>query len=205
MANTFYKKHAALFPDDTTLQRIIESTQLPVWRSTENVFHDVMSCIIEQQIHYRSSKNVFQYVMQEAGLEIVTVHNFDQLQPALQSLRLSEAKHEAMAYAIDFFSRNDLAWETMTDDEVRKRLSAVQGIGLWTADMILLYTLRRPDIFPKGDYHLTQIMTKVYSVDPKKQQQKRMLQIAERWGQNKSLAVLYLLAYKNILTRSRNK
>lgn len=197
--------HQKLFPQDAVLQTIIKETELPVWVSTQNVFHDVMSCIIEQQIHYRSSKNVFRHLMQEAGLDELHPETFPQLEPALPKLRLSEAKYEAMAGTVDFFSRNKVPWNDLDDDQVRKQLSAIQGVGTWTAEMILLYTLHRPDVFPNGDYHLTQIMTKVYGLDPHKQLSKNMLQISERWGNNRSLAVLYLLAYKDSLLKRKKQ
>jgi DNA-3-methyladenine glycosylase II len=192
--------HAVLFPDDAVLQAVIKATELPQWTSTHNVFHDVMSCIIEQQIHYRSSKHVFAHVMQEAGLQELHVDDFQILERVLYKLRLSEAKYEAMAHTVDFFSQNDLDWEQLSDAEVRTRLSSIQGVGIWTADMILLYTLRRPDVFPLVDYHLTQIMVKCYGLD-KKGVHKKMREVAQRWGNNRSMAVLYLLAYKNNLLK----
>ena len=197
--------HLKLFSADASLQAVIKQTDLPQWTSTGNVFHDVMSCIIEQQIHYRSSKNVFQHVMMEAGVDELHPDNFHLLEQALSRLRLSEAKYEAMAEATEFFEQSDVKWETASDEEVRQQLSTVKGIGVWTTDMILLYTLRHPDVFPKDDYHLGQIMTKVYGLDPQKQLKKEMLRISERWRGNRSLAVLYLLAYKNSLLKKRKK
>ena len=75
---------------------LVNEVDLPPLRSTYNVFHDVMSCIIEQQVHYRSSKYVFQRVMQAAGLEELTPDNFHLLEPCLPAVRLSAAKYEAM-------------------------------------------------------------------------------------------------------------
>ena len=190
-----------LFPKDKVLQQVIAVTELPQWQSTNNVFHDVMSCIIEQQIHYRSSKYVFQHVMREAGLEELTVANFPVLEQALYKLRLSEAKYEAMAHAVAFFSDNNIDWERLADDEVRERLGAIEGVGQWTVDMILLYTLWRPDVFPNGDYHLTRIMSSLYHLDANKPSLKKMRALAENWEGNRSLAVLYLLAYKNNLLK----
>lgn len=62
--------------------------------------------------------------------------------------------------------------------------------------MVLLYTLKRPNIFPVDDFHLKQVMIYLYQLDPKNKLKSQMLQIAEKWGNQKSLAVLYLLEWK---------
>ena len=189
--------HKTLFQNDAVLAGLVDQVNLPPLRSTGNVFHDVMSCIIEQQIHYRSSKYVFQQVMQAAGLEELTHDNFHLLEPCLPTVRLSAAKYEAIAHTVDFFHQNDPSWETLTDEEVRAELARIRGIGRWTVDMVLLYTLQRPDVFPFDDYHLCQIMPKLYSLDPKQRLREKMMAIAEGWSGHRSLAVLYLLAWKN--------
>ena len=167
------------------------------WISTENVFHDLMSCIIEQQIHYRSSKKVFFHVMQSAGLKELTTENFEILEPALPTVKLSAAKYEAMARTLDYFKQNSINWHTLSDEEVRKALSVIPGIGRWTVDMILLFTLKRADIFPYDDYHLKKVMAAVYGLPDDSKREKKMIQIAESWSGNRSIAVLYLLAWKN--------
>jgi DNA-3-methyladenine glycosylase II len=62
--------------------------------------------------------------------------------------------------------------------------------------MILLYTLKRPDIFPSDDFHLKQIMVSVYQLDPKVKLKSQMLSISKKWGNARSLAVLCLLEWK---------
>ena len=63
--------------------------------------------------------------------------------------------------------------------------------------MILLYTLQRPCVFPFDDFHLKQVMTTLYGLNPKAKLKAQMLEIAEKWENQQSLAVLYLLAWKN--------
>jgi DNA-3-methyladenine glycosylase II len=189
--------HKKYFVKDQVLLKLVDTISPPTWKSTENVFHDIMSCIIEQQIHYRSSKNTFQHVMQEAGLDELSLENFHLVEPVLSTLRLSESKFKAMADTIHFFSQNNICWYDLSDEEIRISLKSIRGIGRWTTDMILLYTLHRPDIFPYDDYHLHQIMPKLYGLDPKNKLTEKMKAIAEHWKGNRSLGVLYLLAWKN--------
>jgi DNA-3-methyladenine glycosylase II len=62
--------------------------------------------------------------------------------------------------------------------------------------MILLYTLERPDVFPYDDFHVKEIMVRLYRLDPNSRLKAQMLEVASAWGGQRSLAVRYLLAYK---------
>lgn len=99
---------------------------------------------------------------------------------------------------IEYWNNNTLDFNELSDDEVIKKLSSIKGIGKWTVDMILLYTLQRPNIFPYDDFHLKQIMITLYNLDPNTKLRAQMLEIAEKWGNQKSLAVLYLLSWKKL-------
>ena len=68
--------------------------------------------------------------------------------------------------------------------------------------MILLYTLQRPNIFPYDDFHLKQIMVSLYGLDGNAKLKAQMLEISEMWDKQKSLAVLYLLAYKKYIMQN---
>ncbi len=78
----------------------------------------------------------------------------------------------------------------MSDDEVRAELLKIKGVGNWTAEMILMFTLRRPDIFSTGDMGLQNAMYKHYKV--KKGDLKKMEKIAAQWAPYRSLACRYL-------------
>ncbi|HMO41449.1 MAG TPA: hypothetical protein PKE17_18710, partial [Saprospiraceae bacterium] len=165
--------------------------------STNNVFHDLMSCIIEQQIHYRSTKRIFAKALEHAGIEYLTLDNFTLFEErSLSQIKLAMNKYETMMSFIEYWSNNTLDFNKLTDEEVIAELSSIKGIGKWTIDMILLYTLERPNIFPYDDFHLKQIMISLYNLDPKAKLKAQMLEVAEKWGNQKSLAVLYLLNWK---------
>lgn len=183
--------------EDPILATIITQVELPVISSTQDVFHDLMSCIIEQQIHYRSTKKIFQRALERADIERVTLENFHFLEErGLSQLKLSMGKYETLMALVEYWNRNTLDFHQLSDDAVRKELSSLKGIGNWSIDMILLYTLGRPTIFPVDDFHLKQIMIELYQLDPQVKLKAQMQEIADRWGEQKSAAVLYLLAWK---------
>lgn len=61
---------------DPILNKVINSVSPPNLISTKNVFHDLMSCIIEQQIHYRSTKRQFQKMLDKAEINELNLNNF---------------------------------------------------------------------------------------------------------------------------------
>jgi DNA-3-methyladenine glycosylase II len=78
----------------------------------------------------------------------------------------------------------------LEDDEVREAIMAVRGLGRWTADMFLIFHLRRPDVLPVGDLGLRRAIERAYGIkDPKPEAIDR---IAVPWRPYRSLASLYL-------------
>ncbi len=191
-----------LSKQDVALAQIISEITLPEIESTQDVFYDLMSCILEQQIHYRSTKKIFQKMLEAAEFDVLTPQNFEKFEDkAFEKYKLSESKYETALRVIEFWENNEIDWQKLTDDEVREQLGNIKGIGPWTMDMILLYTLNRPDIMPLDDFHLKVIMTTVYGLNPKVKLKASMKDVAANWGQHKSTAVLYLLAWKTFNKR----
>ena len=186
-----------LSKSDPVLANIINQIPEPIIESTNDVFHDMLSCIIEQQIHYRSTKNIFKKALERAGIARVTPKNLYLLEEhALPTIKLSMGKYETLLKFIEFWNNNELDFVELTDNEVIAQLSAIKGIGKWTIDMILLYTLQRPNVFPYDDFHLKQVMVKMYGLDPNTRLKAQMIEVSNAWGEHKSLAVKYLLATK---------
>ncbi len=188
-----------LSKQDPTLSNIIAQIPEPVIESTGDVFHDMLSCIIEQQIHYRSTKNIFKKALERACIEHVTLNNFHLLeQHSFPKIKLALGKYETLLAFKEYWNDNSFDFQQLTDDEVITQLSTIKGIGKWTIDMILIYTLQRPNVFPYDDFHLKNIMVKLYNLDEKSRLKTQMLDVASHWGEHKSLAVKYLLDFKKL-------
>jgi DNA-3-methyladenine glycosylase II len=190
---------------DPVLAQVMASLPEPLVTSSGNVFHDLMSCVLEQQVHYRSTKKTFQKMLAAAGLVTLTPENFPQFEAlAFAQIKLATDKYETALRVLEFWQANPIAWEQLNDQEVIAKLSAIKGIGQWTIDMILLYTLQRPNVFPADDFHLKEIMVSAYSLDAKAKLKAQMLEVASTWGEHKSLAVKYLLAWKAQAKKPQN-
>jgi DNA-3-methyladenine glycosylase II len=86
-----------------------------------------------------------------------------------------------------------------SDDEVIEHLTQVKGVGVWTAHMFLMFTLRRPDVLPTGDYGIQAAMKKHYR-KRKLPKPKDMEKIAKCWSPYRSVACWYLWRSLDIKT-----
>jgi DNA-3-methyladenine glycosylase II len=79
----------------------------------------------------------------------------------------------------------------MTDDEIIAELTAVRGLGVWTAHMFLIFHLERPDVLPVGDLGVRNAVATAYGLDepPTPDEMER---IAAQWRPHRTLASLYL-------------
>ncbi len=81
----------------------------------------------------------------------------------------------------------------MGDEEVVGALTEIRGVGRWTAEMVLIFTLGRPDILPVGDYGLQKAVREAYGLRSLPRPE-RFRRIAEPWRPNRSTASWYLWA-----------
>jgi DNA-3-methyladenine glycosylase II len=113
---------------------------------------------------------------------------------ALRAVGLSRAK---VRYVKDLAARwldgslQDRRIPAMTDDEVIAELTQVKGIGVWTAEMTLIFTLRRPDVLPVDDLVIRVAMQRLYGL-AERPGRDELLRIAEPWRPWRTLASRYL-------------
>jgi len=113
---------------------------------------------------------------------------------ALRGVGLSRQKvsyvRDLSRRVIDGSLKTD-AFAAMTDDEVVAQLTQIKGIGRWTADMILIFRLARPDVLPVGDLGIVKAVQKAYRLR-KTPDAKRLEALGERWRPYRSIASWYL-------------
>jgi DNA-3-methyladenine glycosylase II len=81
----------------------------------------------------------------------------------------------------------------MSDDQIVAELTKIKGIGRWTVEMLLIFRLTRPDVFPAGDLGIVKAVQKTYNLR-KTPDVKRLHAIADRWRPYRSVASWYLWA-----------
>jgi len=182
---------------DPVLRKIIGTVLPPEIKTTNNVFHDLMSCVLEQQIHYRSTKKIFQKMLDRANLTVLTPGNFSDFEEkAFDGIKLSMKKYETALDIVKHWGENDVDWTGLSNEEITNELSKIKGIGQWTIDMMLIYTLKKPDVFPYDDFHIKQIMASLYDLNPQSKLKAQMMEVSKAWRPYRSSAFLYLLEWK---------
>jgi DNA-3-methyladenine glycosylase II len=157
-------------------------------------FHSLAESILYQQLNGRAAETIFNRFTAVAGEPLTPEGILRLTDEQMRSVGLSKQKSGYLrdlatktASGLVDFSR--LA--EMADDDVIEHLRQVKGIGVWTAQMFLMFTLRRPDVLPTGDYGVQAAMKKHYRKRklPKPQE---MEKIARKWAPYRSIACWYL-------------
>ena len=159
-----------------------------------NLFSSVVHHIIGQQISTKAQATIWQRIQDTLGeVHAATILNAGV--PALQALGMTFRKAE---YITDFAEKVhtgafDLnAVECMNDEDAIRALSSLKGIGVWTAEMILLFCLQRPDIFSYDDLAIRRGLRMVYH--HREIDRERFERYRRRFSPYGSVASLYLWA-----------
>lgn len=188
------KEH--LKKNDPILGRIIDSVGVPILEPSMPIFHDLMSCVLEQQIHYRSTKKTFQKMLDLASIKELTLNNFHLLEEkSFANVRLSHKKYETLNEVIDFFENNTINWPSLSNAEIHTLLGEIKGVGAKTIDALLIYTLKREDVFIYDDYHIQKIIPSLYGLNVDGKLTSRIKEIAQNWKPYQSYAFRYFLAW----------
>ena len=120
----------------------------------------------------------------------------------LRSIGLSGAKanyvHNVAKFSLEFgMDQKKLA--AMNDEEVIEYLTTIKGVGRWTVEMLLMFTLGREDVFAVDDLGIQQAMITLYKLDKsdKKKLRADMLRISSKWSPYRSYACLHLWKHKD--------
>jgi DNA-3-methyladenine glycosylase II len=145
---------------DARLAEIVRDFGPPPLWPREPGFPTLLHIILEQQVSLASAKAAFDR-LQEA-VNPVTPEGFLQLSDLeLKTIGFSRQKTRygrLLAEEIRTGKLDLAALDRLPDEAVRSVLTALTGIGNWTADIYLLMALRRPDVWPKGDLALAVAM-----------------------------------------------
>lgn len=164
----------------------------PFWNRTPS-FATLVHIILEQQVSLASAKAAFLQLQQHIGH--VTPENLLALtDEALRSCYFSRQKTvyaRALATAVQNNTLDIAALQHLPDDAVRLQLTAIKGIGNWTADVFLMMTLHRTDCFPGGDIALLASVRENAGLAPGTSRE-IILQLAEAWRPYRTVAAFML-------------
>ena len=154
-----------------------------------DLFATFVNSIVGQQISVIAADSIWNRLKDMVG-EITPkqVSSFTHAEIAACGLTKSKATYIlGVAENPDgFLSPN---WDKLTDSEIHKHFVSFKGIGPWTAEMLMIFRLLRPNIFSIGDIGLVKA---VKILVPEAETKEDVLQVAERWSPYKTAACWYL-------------
>ncbi|MGA7292667.1 MAG: DNA-3-methyladenine glycosylase [Terriglobales bacterium] len=168
----------------------------------EPTFHSLAESILYQQLNGKAAATIFDRFTALAGDPLTPKGILKLTDEQMRGVGLSRQKTSYLRDLAEKTAVGLLEFERMSEmseDEVIAHLTQVKGIGVWTAHMFLMFTLRRPDILPVGDYGVQAAIKKHY----KKRKWPKpdvMQKIAKPWAPYRSIACWYLWKSLDIKT-----
>lgn len=202
MENTATLEHLC---KDALLKRAITSVKkLPIPRSTGDLYYDLVRTIAYQQLSGKAAGTIFGRFLDL--FEDAYPHAQIVIDLAIEDMRavgLSRQKANYIQNIATFFQEEkcfEKEWNAYTDEALIEYLTQIKGVGKWTVQMILMFTLERPDVFPIDDLGVRQAMIRLYEVtETAKAQRQKLTTIAENWRPYRTLACRYLWCWKDNL------
>lgn len=191
------KKH--LSQSDPQMAKLVKTLTLNKFELRENSFRSLIRSIVSQQLSTKAARSIYAKLTQILGSKKYRHKQILSTSTAkLRTAGLSSSKVEfikGVAIAMDKKQLDFRKIKNLTDEEVIAELIKLKGIGRWTAEMFLLFSLGRPDVFSLGDWGLRNAITKIYNIKIK--DLKKIQRISDKWKPYRSLASLYLWASLN--------
>jgi DNA-3-methyladenine glycosylase II len=169
----------------------------------KNIPLRLCASIMSQQLSTKVARVIFQrfldlYNGEEPTPEQITATPFD----TLRAIGLSNSKTQYVLNVAEFAANIDITdkkLKKMQDGEIVELLTGIKGVGKWTVEMLLMFTLGRPDVFAVDDYGIQVAMKKLYKLDDsnKKEFRDKMLKISSKWSPYRTYACLHLWQWKD--------
>src|SRR5450755_4119672 len=179
---------------DPILAAIIERVGACRMQFGEPLFSSLAETIVYQQLNGKAAVSIFERFAALAG-DPLTPQGVLKLTPEqMRAVGLSKQKAAYLRDLAEHTHRGVLNFEQLpdlSDDDVIAHLTQVKGIGVWTAHMFLMFSLRRPNVLPTGDYGVQTAIRKHYN-KRKLPKPAQMEKIAKCWQPYRSIACWYL-------------
>lgn len=196
-------QHLVHLNKDRRLKKIIAAQPLYVLNKKNNVYLHLCSSIISQQLSVKVADVIYKrflnlYPTQKPSPQQIVSTELE----VLRSVGLSNAKANYVQNVCRFFideKITDAKLHKMQNEELISYLTRIKGVGQWTVEMILMFTLGREDVFALDDLGIQQAMCKLYQFDStdKKVLKQNMLQVAAKWSPYRTYACRYLWGWKD--------
>jgi DNA-3-methyladenine glycosylase II len=201
-------EHIVYLSKDKKLKKIIELQQPYVLLKRKNVYLHLCGSIISQQLSTKVASVIF--------ARFLNLYNTKKPAPqqiaatpieTFRSIGFSNAKASYVHNVCRFFIEEkitDAKLDKMSNEDLIKYLSKIKGVGQWTVEMILMFTLGREDIFALDDLGIQQSVARLYKFDTsdKKTLKENMIKVSAKWKPYRTYACRYLWGWKDNIPKT---
>lgn len=194
-----YKKHLS---KDPKLAALLSGKPYSL-QKRKNTPIRLIASIISQQLSTKVAKVIFdRFIQLYEGKEPTCDQVLATSPEILRSIGLSHSKVQYVQNVATFFLQHQLTDKQlykMPADEVIALLTQIKGVGRWTVEMLLMFSLGHEDVFAVDDLGIQQAMIKLYKLkfETKKELQQKMLKKSLSWAPYRTFACLHLWQWKD--------
>ena len=158
-------------------------------------FSALVRAIVGQQLSTKAAATIHRRLLDLVPAGVATPQTLEALNDTqLRQVGLSRQKSSYIRDLSQKAASGDLPLESladMTDDEVIEAITKVKGLGRWSAEMFLMFRLRRPDVLPVDDLGIVNAIHRLYKLR-KRPDAKRIRRLGELWRPYRTVACWYL-------------
>ncbi|MEM7611677.1 MAG: DNA-3-methyladenine glycosylase [Pseudomonadota bacterium] len=186
----------ALSRSDAAMRTVIQRyPACDLYRGRRSLFDTLAGAIIGQQLSVKAAATINKRVIRLTGTPYLTADGIAGCSNhELRAAGLSAAKTRYVQTLADAVQRGEINFRSLAranDENVIDNLTALPGIGVWTAQMFLMFGLHRPDVAAAGDLGLQRGMQMLHGLEERPDPQ-AFLELAECWAPWRSVACWYL-------------
>lgn len=196
-------EHILHLSKDKKLKKVIDNQPPFILQKRNKVYLRLCSSILSQQLSTTVAKVLYaRFLALFNNKEPTAKQILETPAETFRSIGFSNAKASYVHNVCCFFIENkitDAQLHQMTNEEVIELLTQIKGVGKWTVEMILMFTLGREDVFALDDLGLKQGVIKLYNLKEtdKKMLLKKIEKISSKWSPYRTYASRYLWNWKD--------
>lgn len=194
------KESSYLSAKDETLKYILDNFGLPVIQNRQEGFASMCHIILEQQVSIASAKACYVKIENHFGKitpEIIINASDEELRNCgvsrQKTIYLKDLASKVISKQIDFDS-----YATKSEEQIRKELITIKGVGNWSIEVYLMFCLQTPDIIPLGDIAIKNTLKELYNC----QTLEEMETLSDNWKPYRTFASFTIWHY---YLKKRNK
>lgn len=176
------------------LAEVIKANDALQTPAPSSPFESLVSAIISQQLSVKAAATIHQRLVELLDMDVSPLNVLSKSIEDFRSVGVSKQKGSYLLDLARHFHESPSAYgslETKCDEEVIELLTAVKGIGVWSAQMFLMFNLLREDVFPVDDLGIRNGMKALLEL-PEDITKKELTAHAEKWSPHRTAACRYI-------------